>query len=232
MNEFPNLQLGLTRYPGCESGLGRALEQLQTIYSEGQSVLTADIGNLEAMTEDLSSDQRDKDSLDRIASNMQTIARSLIDLGPVLEDPVVDEDHDEICATVDVNATTAHLVALVLYIFPKCNRTVASGIARALQQTWQQLHEPKQNDVKTETFVASNNKAMTLAESLMKDSALGTSIMSGSSYAETIKEYVGGSEDKFSIQLPQLPEAGKQGRSFLCETCQSTVRIKDERTWK
>ena len=62
------------------------------------------------------------------------------------------------------------------------------------------------------------------------DSGLGTSINTGSAYAETVMTYH--REGGASVRIPPLPEEAKQGNPFECIACGGKVVITNSRAWK
>lgn len=161
--------------------------------------------------------------------------QALADLGPLYEEPIADvEARHEPPARLDITTPVANLVSLIKYMFPKCDSTVAGGIAEAVLSTWCKIQEnaaamPTYGQ-EAETPRPSLQKAKTLVETLFHDSGIGTSIRS--SYAETVRCYHVTSDNPVKVQLPRMPDKTARGDSFRCETCHCYVRVSNEREWK
>jgi hypothetical protein len=70
-----------------------------------------------------------------MASNLRTIVQALTDMGPLFEEPMRDLIQEENEANADISNPVANLLSLFLFIYHKCDRTAADGIANALLQT-------------------------------------------------------------------------------------------------
>jgi len=176
------------------------------------------------------------DSLVKAANNLKTLVQALVDMGPLFDEPLPDEIYEETAAHINIATGVSNLVALIVYVYPKCDKSVATGIANALLRT---LQEPRTLNDTVEPSATSeerhlppklvaNAKTMTIAGSDFVDSALGTSIAT-SSYAETIKSYQGNSDRPVKIELPKLPA---KGQPFRCEACDQMIQVTDEKAWK
>jgi len=209
------------------------------IVAVARSEVLASLSTWDGQDEPATSDDtrlRRDDSLAKVASNLKTLAQALMDMGPLFDEPLPDESFEETAAHIDISTEVSNLVALIIYVYPKCDKSVASGIANSLLRT---LRERRTSRDMAEISTASEDqhplpklvasaKAMTIADSNFVDSALGTSIGT-SSYAETIRSYKGGSDLPVKIELPKLPV---RGQAFRCEACDKIVRVADEKAWK
>ncbi|KAM5342676.1 hypothetical protein ACJ41O_013642 [Fusarium nematophilum] len=226
------------RVPGCDDDEWKSSAQrVDAVMSQGRHLLSSEPEEQKDEPIRIVSRKPKIDSLDRIASNLRTMVQTLADLGPLLEDAMIpDEHHDEPAATVDSSATAPNFVSLILHIFPKCNKATANGISKALLQTVQ--HQENQINMTNETTAERQaQKAETLVESIV-DSALGTSVApTMSSYAETLKEYLGNSDSPVSIKLPKLPEGAKEGKphyghgsrkAVVCPICEESYHTGPE----
>lgn len=69
-----------------------------------------------------------------------------------------------------------------------------------------------------------------LISSKFNDSGVGTSVRTGSTYADTIMSYQ--AQGRESVRVPPLPEGAKQGEPFDCVACGRQLRITNNSAWK
>ena len=240
---FANAKLGLIVGGGLSSAdLRHQIDEVKRVRLEGLNLISNDAeGGIHLASETDSAKSR-PDSLTRIASNLRIIVQALIDLSPLFDDPIADEKPSEGMARVDILTPVANLVALILHIFPKCDKDVATGISNALLQTWTRLRaagehtHPRtteaQTDRESDSRTTENEKAIKPTEPAFLHSAIETSDGAKSSYAEIVQSYQGSSDRPVSIQFPKLPEEGRGGKPFKCETCKKVITVTNEIAWK
>ncbi|KAL8377405.1 hypothetical protein RB595_008197 [Gaeumannomyces hyphopodioides] len=219
---------------GQDASLSHVQEDARSTVTRALAVLTDTDHDGGSKPSKVDNPEIEEDSLQRIASNIRTLVQALVDLGPLFEEPIVDkETRHEAPARAEISTPVANLVSLIKYMFPKCEPETAHGIAAAVLSTWCQIQERAVSQSAREAEVRpAPPKAKTLVETLFHDSGIGTSIGTRSSYAETVRSYRGTSDKPVNIQLPEMPEKGRNGGSFRCEACQCTVRPGNSRHWK
>ncbi|KAL8372207.1 hypothetical protein RB595_001820 [Gaeumannomyces hyphopodioides] len=212
-------------------------KKARTAVEVALAILPSDT-DVEESGEDADSAPFTSDSLVRVASDIHTIVGALAGLGPLFEEPIPDRTEHEQPAQLNIATPVAPLVRLIHLIFPACEDDTARGVAHAALETSRRILEeasaPAPGDQSEQVTTTSRppQKALTLVGTIFHDSALGTSLGTGSLYAETVLPYEGGSDRPVNIQLPQMPKEGVDGTPFLCQTCNQTVLPRSEAEWK
>ncbi|KAL2672472.1 hypothetical protein Neosp_013183 [[Neocosmospora] mangrovei] len=173
------------------------------------------------------SDSRD---LDELLADMKTNIQCLRDLGPLIESPYVERPKKQPEDTAPLSLQTAWKAYQpygdrILQRFPQAQANLVERLARANLGRFQKIQEEKskqQQHDETASLVSGSIR--------YRDSALGTSLATGSIYAETIMAY-GQSED-LAVRVPPLPEEAKSGVPFECLACGRKVSIKNNSAWK
>ncbi|KAM6511507.1 hypothetical protein FALCPG4_016511 [Fusarium falciforme] len=117
----------------------------------------------------------------------------------------------------------------ILQRFPQAQTSLVERLARANLDRFRKIQEEKrENLIKQQQH---DEAASRISGSVRyRDSALGTSLATGSIYAETVMAY-GQSED-LAVRVPPLPEGAKSGVPFECLACGRSVSIKNNSAWK
>ena len=125
----------------------------------------------------------------------------------------------------------------IKFRFPNADPSLVERLARANWERFLKGKDDRERNQRAEEVAKKPvmERAGTVAhltEPLSKfhDSGLGTSINTGSAYAETVMTYR--REGGTSVRIPPLPEEAKQGKPFECIACGGKVVIKNSREWK
>lgn len=177
----------------------------------------------------------EQDSISEIAQDLRTDVQCLMDLDPLIRNPVFDsssrkqkQKHIE-----ETKWTTQQAFCdKVGQRFPEADEALVSALD---QLNWvrfrrcqairfkNELGEQEQLDMVKEDHT-------TVAGSKFHDSGLGTSLPTSSSYAETIMTYSGAEGQK--TRIPPLSDEAKRGKPFTCVSCSRTVRVSNNSVWK
>ncbi|KAJ4172489.1 hypothetical protein NW754_002689 [Fusarium falciforme] len=176
------------------------------------------------------SDSRD---FDELLADLKTDIQCLHDLGPLIESPFVEqpkqpEDTTPVSLQIIWEAYQPY-GDRILQRFPQAQTSLVERLARANLDRFRKIQEEKrENLIKQQQH---DEAASRISGSVRyRDSALGTSLATGSIYAETVMAY-GQSED-LAVRVPPLPEGAKSGVPFECLACGRSVSIKNNSAWK
>ncbi|KAL3295441.1 Ankyrin repeat protein [Colletotrichum asianum] len=185
-----------------------------------------------------SSSESVSDDWDQIASDMRTDVECLIDLEPLIKCPFIDSRKANSNQT--QTTETTQWTPLKLYSdrianrFPVAQAELVERLARANWDRFQRIQLEKERNIvnRDDERVAQEADLTTPTEtgSAFQDSGLGTSLRTGSRYAETVMSYK--QDNGHSIKIPQLPPEAKNGTPFCCLACGRRVRIRGDTMWK
>ncbi|KAI3336423.1 hypothetical protein HD806DRAFT_5390 [Xylariaceae sp. AK1471] len=214
-------------------------EPLNTLILEVRS-LVENIGDddEEASSSDESSDF-ESDSIEEIVQDLLTDTLCLVELDPLLKSPIFDarDDKERVAAHNDTINWVPHQIYCerVESRFPQAINPLIFRLGKANYERYIRCQEEREShtDVRAddaESALLLLARANTVDGSNFHDSALGSSLPSTSSYAETIMSY-GGNEGR-SVRVPPLPLQGKAGKPFSCIACGRSVLISNNSAWK
>jgi hypothetical protein len=176
------------------------------------------------------------DSLDEIAEDLRIDTHCLAGLEPLLEHPILD--------SIEVQPQNNHIHAwnpASLYAikiesrYPLAEKELVIRLANINYERYLRCQFIRDSHERNEEYepgqVVPDLSGTLITNSKFHDSGLGTSIAQSISYAETIMSYYQDVEGR-SIRIPPLPDTAKAGGPFDCVACGSTVRIKNDSTWK
>lgn len=208
--------------------VSEAKDTLQDIYQISES----EGSDSESSSESVS------DDWDQIASDMRTDVECLIDLEPLIKCPFIDSRKAKSHQT--QTTETPQWTPLKLYSdrianrFPVAQAELVERLARANWDRFQRIQLEKERNIvnRDDERVAQEADLTTPTEtgSAFQDSGLGTSLRTGSRYAETVMSYK--QDNGHSIKVPQLPPEAKNGTPFCCLACGRRVRIRGDTMWK
>ncbi|KAI1878648.1 hypothetical protein JX265_002825 [Neoarthrinium moseri] len=155
------------------------------------------------------------DSIREILEDLHTDTICLMELEPLLKNPILDFIREPDNLATD-GVTTAWLPHKT---FCKANY---ERYIRCQQQRDAQLN----NNVSNLPMASGG----TIDGSEFNDSGIGSSLPMTSSYAETVMSY-GDGKDR-STRIPPLPTEGRKGKPFECIACGRSVRIMNNSAWK
>ncbi|KAI0888800.1 uncharacterized protein GGS22DRAFT_152372 [Annulohypoxylon maeteangense] len=168
-------------------------------------------------------------TLENVTEALLAEIENLLDLGPRLEDPVLDSpigEHPIFSRVPDPWNPIQFFSNRVLSKFPKCDSDLAVALGKANWHAFQRIAS-KQADTPVD-----ENRAQTVGNAIteFKDSGLGTSVASTNNYAATVISYRRDGEKRASI--PPLPSNIEEGQLFPCIACGKEIEKRDMRTWK
>ncbi|KAF9871367.1 hypothetical protein CkaCkLH20_11014 [Colletotrichum karsti] len=176
---------------------------------------------------------------------MRTDIECLIDLDSVIKCPFVDArkaKRIEFQADEPKSWTPFRLYSdRIGHRFPGARLELVQRLAEANWSRFQRIQSDKEKNIsesrktgiEMEEGVAFENDAVPATEkgSSFHDSGLGTSLATGSAYAETTMSYRQESIDH-SIKIPPLTPEAKRGKPFECLACGKQVKIANNSLWK
>lgn len=234
------------------SGLIPALSSGDDLFSSQVSALkTASAEATEIANEDQDSEDEDDDSnsnvdegsdgigttqalnLDGILRDLATDVRCLLDLNPLIEAPLPKTlDKGKAVAQESIDPSWIPHQAykdLVHRRFPTAHPDLTDRLARINLDRFQRLQQQKWLAVITDEEGTSDLQTVA-GQSEFNDSGLGTSLATGSTYAETVMCY--GDDRDTMVRVPGLSKTAKDGEPFKCLACCQTMVIKTEKAWK
>ncbi|KAK8003936.1 MFS general substrate transporter, partial [Apiospora arundinis] len=176
------------------------------------------------------------DNLEEITEDLKSQTLGLMELDPLIRHPVTDPRVE----------TYAPGIAQVTWLpykpycekvenrFPQAPDLLVSRLARANYERY--LRCQRERDRETADRPGDGDTpnlaktALTVGDSIFGDSALGSSLGTGSSYAETVMSYrASGGE---LVRIPPLSQDEKAGQPFKCLACGKFVTFKTNSHWK
>ncbi|RSL54801.1 hypothetical protein CEP54_009665 [Fusarium duplospermum] len=118
----------------------------------------------------------------------------------------------------------------ILQRFPQAQADLVERLAKANLDRFRNIQEEKRENLIKQQQQLDEAASRISGSIKYRDSALGTSLATGSIYAETLMAY-GQSED-LAVRVPPLPEGAKSGAPFECLACGRSVSIKNNSAWK
>jgi hypothetical protein len=192
----------------------------------------------EASSSDESSDF-ESDSIEEMVQDLLNDTLCLLELDPLLKSPVLDaKDAKDRVAFHDntINWAPHHVYSeRVKSRFPQAMEPLILRLGKANYERYLRCHEDRESYADDNAGIAENAlsvlaRSSTVDGSKFHDSALGSSMPSASSYAETIMSYEG--NEGRSVRVPPLPLQGRAGNPFLCVACGRSVLITNNSAWK
>lgn len=189
--------------------------------------------------DDSSSDslpEYDSDSLSDIAEDLRVDTMCLMDLDPLFRSPVLDLEWEKsILATGTEDWAPHHAYSdRIRARFPNAIEPLISRLGRAAYERYLQCQAKRDRQ-----SVAGDEEGLESllqdwsggSSSKFRDSALGSSIPSSASNADTVMSYHHG-DDWRSTRVPLLPEGAKAGNPFPCIACGKSIVIRSNSAWK
>ncbi|KAF6784170.1 hypothetical protein CSOJ01_15786 [Colletotrichum sojae] len=171
-----------------------------------------------------------------IADDLRTDIECLMDLEPLIKTPFIrpqSQNRVENSMPQPESWTPEKMYSdRIGHRFPKAQLDLVARLARANWHRFQRIQSEKERSVaakkelaEREVYVGPAATVVSSSEpaSFFHDSGLGTSVATGSSYAQTTMSYQ---------QIPPLPMDAKKGVPFDCLSCGREVRITNNSDWK
>ncbi|SPO02513.1 uncharacterized protein DNG_05186 [Cephalotrichum gorgonifer] len=172
-----------------------------------------------------------------IAEDLQTDVQCLLDLGPLIKSPAADpvqlsREDKRIPEKLDPHVFYGDSIRVR---FPKADPALVDRLARANLERFLKGRADREKNQGVGEMAVMAGTAETVAPytepvSKFHDSGLGTSINTGSAYAETVMSYH--RKDGESVRIPPLPEEARKGRPFECVACGKNVVMRTTSAWK
>ena len=169
-----------------------------------------------------------RNGVEEVARALHDDTQGLMDLDALIQAAVPDPEA-RVAADVAPRDWAPHLVFCdrIAQRFPKAGEGLVTRLAKvnlsrllmvkSKRDANLPAHREPTPDAGTEAF---------------QDSAIGTSLVTPSAYAETLMSYACGEGQLFSIRIPPLPEGAKAGKQFECVACGRLLRITRNKAWK
>ncbi|RWA09098.1 hypothetical protein EKO27_g6017 [Xylaria grammica] len=215
------------------------LDEIRLLTAEG--LVEGDESDDGASLRDDSSDS-DSDDLAEVALDLETDTICLVEMDPVLKSPVLDTSHDK--------EKGAHHSSLLMWSphqsyceriesrFPQAENRLVLRLGRANYERFMRCRKMREAQEERDAVPDSRESVplvLTQAKTVygssnFHDSALGSSLPTTSSYAETIMSY--GGKDGNHTRIPPLPVEGRAGQPFTCIACGRSVLAPNNSAWK
>ena len=171
------------------------------------------------------------DSLDEIAEDLRADTRYLTGLGPLLRNPIFDEQpdlgvRDSLVHTWSPAKSYADRIETRL---PLADKSLIAHLGKTNYERYLRCLAIRDSHESSISQGLLDGAGSVITGSKFHDSGLGTSIAPTLSYAETTMSY---SREGESVRIPPLPDAAKTGTPFDCVACGATLAITNNSTWK
>jgi len=174
-------------------------------------------------------------SVEDIAEDLKTDVQCLVDLGPRYDEPIRDRAIEEKEAPPPTGPTAwnpaEYLASRIRHRYPEGEDGLLTLLGYQNWDRLQALYAVRESNRETaQKPEMAETPAGEKAGTEFHDSGLGTSIVTPSSYAETVVSYHGSKGGP--IRIPPLPAEAAQGKSFRCPVCGQSVQISTTSRWK
>ncbi|KAI0008187.1 hypothetical protein F4779DRAFT_588198 [Xylariaceae sp. FL0662B] len=171
------------------------------------------------------------DNIGEVAEDLKTDVQCLMDLGPLLKNPVLDPPspgQNDIVIRWEPQEAYCDKVA---QRFPSAEQSLVKKLGEVNLARYLRCQEERsKRENEFAVYEMAKETSGTIANSKFQDSGLGTSIPASSSYAETVMTYNG--IDGQKTRIPPIPDEGKNGKRFPCVACGRMVTIRTNSAWK
>lgn len=184
---------------------------------------------------------------EEIAEDISTDVQCLLDLDPIIQAPapdVIKNDGDKqfeksavqwkphLSYSDKIANRFPHAEAGLVDRFARANwdRFLMTKAARDRHLLESQEEGNNEGTDEIAIGVVAAARSQTEPYSKFHDSGVGTSIRTGSVYAETLMSYR--SKGRESVRIPPLPEGAKQGKPFDCVACARQMSCSSNTAWK
>jgi len=171
------------------------------------------------------------DSLDEMAEDLRTDTRYLTGLGPLLRNPIFDEQPD-----LGVGDSLIHTWSpaksyadKIETRHPLADKSLIAHLGKTNYERYLRCWAIRDSHESSISQGLPDGAGSVFTSSKFHDSGLGTSIAPTVSYAETTMSY---SREGESVRIPPLPDAAKTGTPFNCVACGAKLTIANNSTWK
>lgn len=171
-----------------------------------------------------------------VIDDIAMFTQSLQDLSAALQCPAIDSDGmDQQRRGFSVEGRAAHeyYADLIIAKYPQASEDIAECLGKANWARYQRLQLERDANAHNENKLKDLGHKSAVAESEFRDSGIGASIPTASSYSETIVSYTSSVSGGGSyVQLPRLPPEAKMGLEFECVACASSIKTVSTREWR
>jgi hypothetical protein len=173
------------------------------------------------------------DDIHVIAEDLKVDMTCLMDLDPLIQNPVFDMNHDGSTATAKLprhwNPCDAYSER-IRNRFPAADRSLVSALGNSTYKRYLKRAGERAKNEKIRGKEIFPGPASDAQSSDFQDSALGSSMPSSVSIADTNMSY--GAETGHSVRIPHLSEGAKEGNLISCVVCGSLQSIRTNGSWK
>lgn len=164
-------------------------------------------------------------TVEDIVEDLKTDIQCLVDLGPRYKEPIRDRVVVEKAALPPPVANwdpAEHWASRIRHRYPHGDAAFAQFLGQTNWDRAQRLYSWKERNIREAQQPAATagpayKPSGTVGASDFQDSGLGTSIVTPSSYAETLLSYHG--TNGGSIKIPTIPAEAVEGSQFVCDIC-------------
>ncbi|KAK2063388.1 hypothetical protein LY76DRAFT_642561 [Colletotrichum caudatum] len=219
---------------------------LKALVWEAKTVIRDEFQNSDSEESDSdTSSISDLNDWEEIADGMRTDMECLNDLDSIIKCPVTDARKPKAIEyqTEKAKPWTPHRLYFdrIGHRFPGAPLELVQRLAEANWSRFERIQLDKERNItesqKTDgaagegSALGNNLTSATEQGSVFHDSGLGTSLATGSAYAETTMSYRQ-EKQEHSIKIPSLTPEAKKGKPFECMACGRQVKITNNSLWK
>lgn len=184
-----------------------------------------------------SSSEYESDSIQEAAEDLKVDTMCLMELDPLFQNPVLDIEREKSVAATESqewlpqNAYSDRIATR----FPKACAPLVSRLGQASLERYLRCQSEREKQEKGDDEGRMNQLAGMFqsdgSSSKFRDSALGSSIPSSASNADTIMSYHG-DRDRSVVRIPPLPRGARDGKPFNCVACSKSLVLRTNSAWK
>ncbi|KAK8086396.1 Transcription factor c2h2 [Apiospora phragmitis] len=221
--------------PQIHSGAGEVSEALLRLREHiGQNTEDSEIDT--ECEEFIDSDEKPSD----IAEDLKTDVQCLLDFGYRFHEKAIhhaSKSHELAAMPTDqvsemfikTDTLVSTFTDRIRERYPSCMPGLVELLGNAQRDRFIRCQEIKDKN-RQERLPGSSLVETSAPSTIFHDSGLGTSVPTGSQYADTIVSYAGGQGG--SVRIPPLPENASQRTPFECIGCEKMVVLTNESAWK
>lgn len=169
------------------------------------------------------------DSVKEILQDLQMETTCLLDIGPLLSDPIVLVDAEPVRRDRWEPWNPSQVFSdKISTRFPEADHFMVRRLGKTNYDRYLRCQEIRNQSQSADALPTSATDAPDGASSKFHDSGIGSSLPT--TYAETVMSY--GADEVRRVRLPPLPAQAKDGASFECVCCGKLVTVRTNSAWK
>jgi hypothetical protein len=159
-----------------------------------------------------------------------------------IECPATDPEYDDchIPAIPALEGKDAHdyYASLISANFPRASLDLVNILGKANWERYQRILDERKANTNAaaqelpQVGRANYTAPSVFAESRFHDSGMGSSVLTGTAYAPTIKSHMSSFMGSNESRIPPLSKEAKEGRPFPCHACGNYVRARTNQELK